>query len=86
MRFYEFMSQIVDYDDADLVKLSLYAPTERPSPRAAPAAPHPTFALRPSDLRLLPLRRCGDLPPTPRAPGFLDQVPPDHAQPSQSTD
>ena len=30
MRFYEFMSQIVDYDDKDLEKLSLYARNLRP--------------------------------------------------------
>ncbi len=37
----------------------------RPSPPcAAPAAPHSTFDFRPSDIR-----RCGGLPPTPRAPG-----------------
>ncbi len=29
VRFYEFMSQIVDYDDKDLEKLSLYAHTIR---------------------------------------------------------
>ncbi|MCK5916998.1 MAG: hypothetical protein KAG34_01140, partial [Cocleimonas sp.] len=29
-RFYEFMSQIVDYDDKDLEKLSLYARNLRP--------------------------------------------------------
>ena len=30
VRFYEFMSQIVDYDDKDLEKLSLYARNLRP--------------------------------------------------------
>ena len=30
MRFYEFMSQIVDYDDTDLEKLSLYARNLQP--------------------------------------------------------
>lgn len=30
MRFYEFMSQIDDYDDKDLEKLSLYARNPRP--------------------------------------------------------
>lgn len=34
-RFYEFMSQIVDYDDKDLEKLSLYARSLRPMLREA---------------------------------------------------
>ncbi len=35
VRFYEFMSQIVDYDDKDLEKLSLYARNLRPMLREA---------------------------------------------------
>ena len=35
VRFYEFMSQIVDYDDTDLEKLSLYARNLRPMLREA---------------------------------------------------
>ena len=35
VRFYEFMSQIVDYDDPDLEKLSLYARNLRPMLREA---------------------------------------------------
>jgi len=35
VRFYEFMSQIVDYDDSDLEKLSLYARNLRPMLREA---------------------------------------------------
>ena len=35
VRFYEFMSQIVDYDDRDLEKLSLYARNLRPMLREA---------------------------------------------------
>ncbi len=42
MRFYEFMSQIVDYDDADLEKLSLYSPTERPPARPQPRRTRPS--------------------------------------------
>src|SRR5690554_4720859 len=35
VRFYEFMSQIVDYDDKNLEKLSLYARNLRPMLREA---------------------------------------------------
>lgn len=35
VRFYEFMSQIVDYDNKDLEKLSLYARNLRPMLREA---------------------------------------------------